>query len=429
MCFFEAQGFLFAVAVAPDLVPPSDWLPLVLGEKPPPFVSEAHAQAIIGELMALYNGIVEEVNKDAVKLPEQCRFREEILENLAEDAPVSQWSRGFGQGHFWLEESWGTTDSDELDEELGPLLTPLTFFSSRQVAEEIHAECTDKKLSLTDIAELMHELFPEAMSSYALLGGALRSEPPHREPHHVTKVGRNEPCPCGSGKKYKRCCMSATADLMEQSAQRVRRLQQDLEQRMVSFGLSLLGSGAVDQAREAFLCGRDDIDLDGPEAQLFGPWLLYGWIPQLPGSAGPGSKSVAQLYLDRFGPRLSPPEIAFIQATSETPTSFHEVLDVEPGRRLRLRDFLLETELEVFEQEGSETLRVGDVIYSRVVNYNGVALIVDMGSIAVPSMEASRIRERMLEDSREPTPAILRAMDTSLRELYFDCRRKEKPRS
>ena len=25
----------------------------------------------------------------------------------------------------------------------------------------------------------------------------------------MTKIGRNEPCPCGSGKKYKRCCMSS----------------------------------------------------------------------------------------------------------------------------------------------------------------------------------------------------------------------------
>ena len=23
------------------------------------------------------------------------------------------------------------------------------------------------------------------------------------------KVGRNEPCPCGSGKKYKKCCLAA----------------------------------------------------------------------------------------------------------------------------------------------------------------------------------------------------------------------------
>lgn len=26
-------------------------------------------------------------------------------------------------------------------------------------------------------------------------------------PASVNKVGRNEPCPCGSGKKYKRCCL------------------------------------------------------------------------------------------------------------------------------------------------------------------------------------------------------------------------------
>ncbi|MFC1673615.1 YchJ family protein [Pseudomonadota bacterium] len=29
---------------------------------------------------------------------------------------------------------------------------------------------------------------------------------PPREPVRVEKVGRNDPCPCGSGKKYKKCC-------------------------------------------------------------------------------------------------------------------------------------------------------------------------------------------------------------------------------
>ena len=28
-----------------------------------------------------------------------------------------------------------------------------------------------------------------------------------KQPLQVPKVGRNEPCPCGSGKKYKKCCM------------------------------------------------------------------------------------------------------------------------------------------------------------------------------------------------------------------------------
>ncbi|HEY4136584.1 MAG TPA: YchJ family protein [Alphaproteobacteria bacterium] len=29
---------------------------------------------------------------------------------------------------------------------------------------------------------------------------------PKGQPVRVTKIGRNDPCPCGSGKKYKKCC-------------------------------------------------------------------------------------------------------------------------------------------------------------------------------------------------------------------------------
>jgi len=29
------------------------------------------------------------------------------------------------------------------------------------------------------------------------------------KPRHVVKPGRNDPCPCGSGKKYKKCCGAA----------------------------------------------------------------------------------------------------------------------------------------------------------------------------------------------------------------------------
>ncbi len=30
--------------------------------------------------------------------------------------------------------------------------------------------------------------------------------PPSTQQHQTPKTGRNEPCPCGSGKKYKKCC-------------------------------------------------------------------------------------------------------------------------------------------------------------------------------------------------------------------------------
>jgi uncharacterized protein len=34
----------------------------------------------------------------------------------------------------------------------------------------------------------------------------------HEPRHTASKVGRNDPCPCGSGKKYKKCCGNATVN-------------------------------------------------------------------------------------------------------------------------------------------------------------------------------------------------------------------------
>jgi len=42
----------------------------------------------------------------------------------------------------------------------------------------------------------------------AYAGTTFKSEPQRTAP----KVGRNNPCPCGSGKKYKRCCGGATVN-------------------------------------------------------------------------------------------------------------------------------------------------------------------------------------------------------------------------
>jgi SEC-C motif-containing protein len=39
--------------------------------------------------------------------------------------------------------------------------------------------------------------------AWQVTGGQTNPKP---EPRRVVKVGRNDPCPCGSGKKYKKCC-------------------------------------------------------------------------------------------------------------------------------------------------------------------------------------------------------------------------------
>ena len=50
-----------------------------------------------------------------------------------------------------------------------------------------------------------HELaeFKKIDGKWMFFDGDQINEPAHRE---AAKVGRNDPCPCGSGKKYKKCC-------------------------------------------------------------------------------------------------------------------------------------------------------------------------------------------------------------------------------
>ena len=88
-------------------------------------------------------------------------------------------------------------------------LMTLSFFSSRGLAEAFHQESAAKTASLEEFAESILRLVPDALAEYAhfgrpALGGVGETAAP--APKRVPKAGRNDPCPCGSGKKFKRCC-------------------------------------------------------------------------------------------------------------------------------------------------------------------------------------------------------------------------------
>jgi uncharacterized protein len=203
---------LFAVACAPELVKPSEWMPFVFGEHEAEYASFEEAQAIIGELMALYNLVNGAVFENRAALPPDCRFRADTLANLEDDAPIAQWSRGFLRGHLWLEEVWDAYLPGEIDEDYVLMLMALSFFASKRLAEAYCAETGGRAIS--EMAETMRDVFPEAMAGYAQLGRSIQrivmeEESTASEPAVSNKVGRNEPCPCGSGRKYKKCCGAA----------------------------------------------------------------------------------------------------------------------------------------------------------------------------------------------------------------------------
>ena len=44
----------------------------------------------------------------------------------------------------------------------------------------------------------------------------------------MTKVGRNDPCPCGSGKKYKKCCLAKESSVADLTWQKMRQTEGSL---------------------------------------------------------------------------------------------------------------------------------------------------------------------------------------------------------
>lgn len=214
--FHELQGFLFTIASSPETVPPSEWMPMISSDEDLNFENENEAQLYLSRIMALHNEVNSAVLERSNALPSGCKFKTDIFANFGEQTSISQWSRGFMIGHDWLADVWEENLPESLDEECGANVMVLSFFSSQQLAEEYFAEVDDSESgepgkSFKQFAETIRELFPAGLPAYAHLGRTIfevlmQDAANGDQAARSTKVGRNDPCPCGSGRKYKKCC-------------------------------------------------------------------------------------------------------------------------------------------------------------------------------------------------------------------------------
>jgi uncharacterized protein len=212
MTYSEAAGFLFMVACAPELVQPAQWVPLVIDPDNAPDTSFQDKQAVLSSLFSLYNEINRQVQEEDVRLPPGCEFVDETLTNLEPTTVMSQWARGFRRGYLMCEKMWSEYIAADIKEEFAHHVTVLCFFHNRAMAEEMLEKLGGEGLSLAEMASDMRRIFPDAMSGFALLGNSIQKAVAKRQQttsqpvQRAKKIGRNDPCSCGSGKKYKKCC-------------------------------------------------------------------------------------------------------------------------------------------------------------------------------------------------------------------------------
>jgi hypothetical protein len=148
------------------------------------------------------------------------------------------------------------------------------------------------------------------------------------------KIGRNDPCPCGSGKKYKKCC-ALNEDLpdlsLPEDLKTGTRLDDYMElmQAVVLYyhGLTEFDTDrkeltkAVKDFEKRFQPGTDDGVIDG----LFMPWLLFDL------RFGKSGKTVCERFLeDSMMKKLGDPGVSLIRHMSNSYATFYEVTDFEP---------------------------------------------------------------------------------------------------
>jgi len=188
---------------------------------------------------------------------------------------------------------------------------------------------------------------------------------------------RNAPCPCGSGKKYKKCHLrfdeeqarlrsksGPSAD--EARADARRRAERDpihgLDERITADALALgrkRWGRSFDPERALASLGIDE--------EFFG--YLSGWL--VAHHAGPDGRTPLDLYLEERGGDLDEAGKQLVAAQQEAYFSFLEVVAAVPGESLTLRDLFTGDEHVVAEKSGSRTLRTRAVILGRVLKLGG----------------------------------------------------------
>lgn len=188
----------------------------------------------------------------------------------------------------------------------------------------------------------------------------------------MPQPGRNAPCPCGSGKKYKKCCLAkdraarteaarpAPSDAPVETALRWlhKHYREEVEDAVAGF-FALGGVEGLDS-----LGSLPEGVLQMAEVNAY-EWLLGDGSLLLDGRKVP----VRELLLGPGGPPFGAEERAWMEAFAARPLGLYEVTDSVPGERVRLQDLLHPEEPPVWvhDRSASTTLVRWDVLGARLV--------------------------------------------------------------
>lgn len=239
----------------------------------------------------------------------------------------------------------------------------------------------------------------------------------------MKEPGRNDPCPCGSGKKYKQCCGRADRVTPEGTYERIRRLDGAASDGIGRLFKRMRSREDFLAAHAAFHPGQEGVlDPDDPEVEFFLRWLYYDWLPE-------DGDPPAEAFIESADTRVDPDVFTLVEKTIESPYSYLQVTAVRPGESFDVRDILRKREFTIIERGATQTARPGHILYARVVEWDGVHFMMGNGPQVIPAEylgEIADLRDGYLKEKGTPGEPIpdedLLTIEGDLRLTYFDLR-------
>lgn len=187
------DGFLTALAIGPNMLPPSRWMPVIWGETMT-WGSQEQAQRITALIFRHANALLF-YWRDEPETFEPLLYERE---HEGKKIPIiDEWCTGFVKGMALDEPGWRPLmETEEGDDMLFPIVLYGTEAGWDQLRDNPTLEDRHEEFAAS-LGECVM-----AIQQWWLPVRKAKSTIRREEP----KVGRNETCPCGSGKKFKQCC-------------------------------------------------------------------------------------------------------------------------------------------------------------------------------------------------------------------------------
>ena len=186
----EVQGFMMALLSGPDALNPTNWLPEILGEES---LFDAKERTEIERLvMAMAADMRMKLNEKI--LPDLWFYEDE-----AGNPDFYTWCNAYLYALDIVPTDWfEAVDQEEFEDLFYPIMALGGIYDDEENGEVI-LHLNEKELTQLE-SDLPHVLLDIYWYWQAIINK------PQTVRRKGEKVGRNDPCPCGSGKKYKACC-------------------------------------------------------------------------------------------------------------------------------------------------------------------------------------------------------------------------------